>query len=335
MENKEHSPVYLFIPIYNLHFIDTKSVDIDGAKIYTVNDFHSIFNKKDFLHPDELYEDTRQMYPGCIITREWASCVYTKELNLVNSCAPEDQKHNDEIIENALHEFELFLIAMRLYKGGNVQINNAYILSNDFSASYNTSISTYIECLKNYSFSKSRICSLDGYNLNKVDIPYILEKKEKIKKALEKLETPINFFMSYYQTTDLAEKIIKLCTVWEASLLNDRRTELTYCLKIRGSYFLGKNLKTTFGTAYDIRSNLLHSGTPPQDIIRKLKNIVCLPDYATQDDVSYMFYFVKNNLEPITRDIINKFVDLHIETGKNLEQLAQSIDDDFFNSFPI
>ena len=56
---------------------------------------------------------------------------------------------------------------------------------------------------------------------------------------------------------------------------------------------------------------------------------------GTVGDVSYMFYFVKNNLEPITRDIINKFVDLHIETGKNLEQLAQSIDDDFFNSFPI
>ena len=182
MENKEQSPVYLFIPIYNLHFINTKSIDIDGAKIYTVNDFHSIFNKKDFLHPDELYEDTQQLRLGQIITREWASYVYAKELNLVNSYATEDQKHNDEIIENALHEFELLLIAMRLYKAGNVQMNNTYILSKDFSASYNTGMSTYIECLKNYSFSKSRICSLDSYNLNETDIPCILEKKKKLKK---------------------------------------------------------------------------------------------------------------------------------------------------------
>ena len=83
-----------------------------------------------------------------------------------------------------------------------------------------------------------------------------------------------------------------------------------------------RNLSDVFKIAYEIRSKLLHTGTIPN--LTKLANLIKVED---KTDISKIFIFLKDYLEPITREIINKFMINYIKTGKNLKHLSESIDE--------
>ena len=88
---------------------------------------------------------------------------------------------------------------------------------------------------------------------------------------------------------------------------------------------LKKDLSLIFKTAYDLRSQLLHSGNVTNfSLLRKV-----ISD-STKNDNERLFLFIKEYMEPITREILEKFIKNYLETQKSLEKIAQSLDKSVF-----
>lgn len=314
---------YFIAPLYNVSITaDVSNINLGNYNIIT-NDF--IFQNlgKTLYGIEDLYVDIQKPQLGMICTRPVAKYMLFKRIDLYSDNV-ENFNNNKQIQEQIAKDVVCLLTTMRIVLGGNIQINRCYILSEREYHNFGLSLSTSLDHIDNSLYIENKIYHLDNYILSEENIKVINEYKENISKSNPAMWLPISYFMSYYSTTNLIEKIIKLCTVWETTLLNDRKTELQYCLMVRGSSLLNSNLNLLFKIAYDIRSQLIHTGNISTfNQLHKLVN-------TSKDDIENLFVFIKKFMEPVTREILKKFISIYIKTNKKLESIAKSIDDDIF-----
>lgn len=318
---KNQHLVYFIVPIYNVN-VDEKLLNksFAGFKILLNT---AIFQKyrEELYYPDDLFQDIELPQSGMLIKRPTARYVFLKKLYFYNGYNEDINHKNNVIIDNEIQNFMNLIVAMRLLKSGNIQINRVYILGKAEHHSFNLSISSSLDAMNNFFIDNKDYNFLSNYAISKKDLNNTLKIKNNLTKCHQNLWLPISYFMSYYKTPNLTDKLIRLCTIWEATLLNDCENELNYRLIIRGSAFLEKDLSEIFKIAYNIRSKLLHTGSIP-----KLTKLTSLIGSEDKTDISKIFIFLKDYLEPITRKIINKFMINHLKTGKNLKDLSESID---------
>ena len=265
--------------------------------------------------------------PGQIYRRNTAKYLLIKELQVESLVTKQgfNSNINDGLYKKEQETIITWIFALRLLYPGNIQVNQSYSVSKNFYASYCLSIGTMIDNLNNvWNFSQDEFCSLDNYSLGKVSPEKLSIMVTKCSQNYSSMKIPLNYWNSYYQERDLANKIIKLATVWEATLLNDKRNELQYTLKIRGSYVLQKDSRKIFELAYTVRSKLLHTGFVDQKTINRINEY--LGKYYKYTWTT-LFYFMKNVLEPLTRDILTYFLNSIAQTHLNLEQTARGIDE--------
>lgn len=73
----------------------------------------------------------------------------------------------------------------------------------------------------------------------------------------------------------------------------------------RGSYLLHQNLSDILKLAYDLRSEIVHSGKISNKTLNKIKNKPYIMNSMEEDiDFGVLFNFLINYLEPITREIL-------------------------------
>ena len=138
---------------------------------------------------------------------------------------------------------------------------------------------------------------------------------------------PINYFMQYYRTNSMYDRIIKLAIVLESSVLAGIKGELNYRLKIRASAFLKRDCKKILDMFYKLRSSIVHNGTIDIkcfDDIRKIIN-----DEQCSNSKA-LFVFVSDYIEHLVRDILYKSFEIFAEdeTIKNYNQLFLSVDNE-------
>lgn len=320
MQTDKNYSAYVIVPLYNVSIDnDILNMNIGEYNIVT-NDF--IFQNLDdkLYNKENLYEDIQKPHLGTECKRPLAKYALFKKIDYVGEFLNKNQQIQEQLVE----DIAILLIAMRIAYKGNIQINRCYIFAERGYCSLNLNLSTSLDYIYNFIFIKNNMYFLDNYILSKNIIKFINEFKNDILMSKLALWIPISYFMSYYSTTDLIEKIIKLCTVWETTLLNDRKAELQYCLRVRGSSLLNSDLNLMFKIAYDIRSQLIHTGNiNSTNLLHKLVD-------KGKDDTENLFIFIKDHMEPVTRDILKKIIIIHLKTGKNLEKIAKSIDDEIF-----
>lgn len=325
MSSDEFYKSYFIVPLYNVSVNENIiNEDLNGYKIVT-NDF--IFQNLDgkLFNSEDLYEDIKKPCAGMLYKRPLARYVLIKELDLFQGYDKEISDRNQSIRDNIAEDFSFLLTAMRLKYTGNIQVNRVYALADKEHCSFNLPLSTELSFIDRVFYIDTKMFWWDEYELSLDMWKNIWEYKNKISESASALWLPISYFMSYYSVVNLTEKIIKLCTVWETTLLNDRKSELQYCLMVRGSSLLKKDLSLIFKTAYDLRSQLLHSGNVTNfSLLRKV-----ISD-STKNDNERLFLFIKEYMEPITREILKKFIKNYLETPKSLEKIAQSLDKSVF-----
>lgn len=316
---------YFIVPLYNVSIdMDIINEELNGYKIVTDDFvFQNLTGK--LFNPEDLYEDIKKPFAGMLSKRPLARYVLIKELKLFQGYDKEILDRNQSIRDKVVEDVSFLLTAMRLNCAGNIQINRGYALAEKEHCSFNLPLSTELNFIDNVFYIDTKIFWWNEYNLSRDTWKKIWEYKDKISKSAVALWLPISYFMSYYSVVNLTEKLIKLCTVWETTLLNDRKSELQYCLMVRGSSLLNKDLSLVFKTAYDLRSQLLHSGNVTNfSLLRKV-----ISD-NTKNDIERLFVFIKEYMEPITREILEKFIENYLETQKSLEKIAQSLDKSVF-----
>lgn len=326
MENKTLS--YYIVPLYNVDPTDMDPRILpDGYKLISNREFFAKYRPYLVNHHSDLEADIQITWEGQIVKRVTATYLLMKELQVQSLF--EGKKFNpdinDELYKREQETIIEWIFALRLLCSGNIQVYQSYSLSKDFYASYSLSIGTIIDNLDNvWNFSKEEICSLDNYLLGQVKSDDLSAMLFKCKNNYLSMKIPLNYWISYYQERDLINRIIKLAIIWEATLLNDKKNELQYTLKMRGSCVLQKDIRKVFDLAYNVRSQLLHTGLVEQKTINRINEY--LGKYY-KNTWTTLFYFIKDVLEPMTRNILVHFLDSINENHLTLEQTAISIDD--------
>ena len=323
--SEEKILAYFMVPIYNVSVDkDIIGKDFNGYKIITSKDFHENYKKSLFVQ-DDMLEDIVEPFPGLVVKRPIALYLIIKEVYLYLD--PRKQENN-QIEEKEVFEFDLLITALRLKSEGYIHVNKGYFLSKSRYSTSSLQIKTMLEAIDGYLRIGNKLFSFEYYKPTEASILAALELKNKIYKAHTSIYLPLSYFNSYYSSSSLLDKIIKLTTIWEASLLNDQHTEIQHRLIIRCSCFLKKDLRDILRMAYDIRSRVLHTGAFKDfDKLKKLlKN-------TTAHDWEAIFLFIKDYLEEITREILIKFLDVSASENKDLKTIAAEIDEKVFEKF--
>ena len=328
---KALKPFYLILPIYNVD-VDRGIIEekiFEDYTIITSENFHK--NYLNFLHDfnNLLFEDIRPPKVGRCITRPEAKYIIIKEAKLENVFSREQEIKNQELINYEINQIELLITAMRLYRSGSIHINKIYFLSDASFYTQNTKVSTTLYDINRHYILNKEFYSYDTYKIDSTSIQQIAEIIEKLKKMQNRFWLPLSYFNQYYASYDIIEKLIKLSIIWESTILSDKKDELRYTLSMRGSFLLGKNIGEVLKIAYDLRSSIVHTGDINSTLVKKIKKIL-QNDYS---DFGILFYFIKDHLEQITRDILNSFLSKLQNNKEPIEKIATKIDAEIFDKF--
>ena len=318
---------YYIVPLFN---IDPQGMDPqifpDGYKLVSTQEFLTQYRPFLTNYLGDLEQDVRMAVRGQMDGRVVAMYLLIKELQVQPLIANQrvSPDINDELYKREQETIIKWLFALRLLYPGNIQVNQAYSVNKSFYASYCLSVGTMIDNLDNvWNFSKDELCSLDNYSLSRVKREELAVMITKCSKNYSSMKIPLNYWIAYYQERELINKIIKLATVWEVTLLNDKKNELQYALKMRGSCVLRRDARKIFELAYSVRSELLHTGLVEHKTINRINEFL---GTHYKHEWSTLFYFMKDVLEPMTREILNYFLDALDQNHVNLEETARDID---------
>ena len=251
---------YYIVPLYN---VDPSEMDPKilpcGYRLISNQEFFAKYRPDLTTYLGDLAEDIKIVHRGEIYKRVTATYLLIKELFVHPLIA---LGVNDELYKKEQETIIEWIFALRLLHSGNIQVNQSYSVSQSFYSSYCLTIGTMIDNLDNvWNFSRDERCTLDDYSLGKVNSEELSAMIVKCSKHYPTMKIPLNYWNLYYQERELINKIIKLATVWEVTILNDKKNELQYALKMRGSYVLGKDVRKIFELAYSVRSELLHDSS--------------------------------------------------------------------------
>lgn len=331
---KKEIGTYIFVPLYNVCIDpnilgkDFHTFDIISTTQF-FNEYSSKFQQYGFHYQTLQLEWNLQQHLGYLEKYPVANFLIRTGGKLPHIV---DQKTNDYaqgIINKGLNAVVNYLMAMRLYKSGNIQIERYYVISPEMSGTgflAESTVKEYIDLKDNYSDER-----WNEYKIAETDVPKIITLCKKMNSVIDIINIPITYFQEYYSSKNTFDKLLKLITVWECTLLNDCRSELTYKLQVRGSNLLSEDLSKFFKIAYELRSDIIHTGKPSDKIEKQLRKFLNTTNDKSLSDM--LVIFVRDYMEPITRRILLRFVDKAVETHQNLEQIAQSIDSEVFNIF--
>lgn len=313
---------YYIVPLFNIEPEGMNPQILpNGYKLISNQEFFAKYRPTLTDYLGDLAEDIKIIHQGEFYKRVTSTYLLIKELYVHSLIA---LNINDELYKKEQESIIEWIFSLRLLYPGNIQVNQAYSVSKSFYSSYCLTIGTMIDNLDNiWNFSKEEFCSLDNYALNRVKPEELAVMIKKCSKNYPSMKIPLNYWIAYYQERELINKIIKLATVWEVTLLNDKKSELQYALKMRGSCILRKDARKIFELAYSVRSELLHTGLVERKTINRINEFL---GTHYKHEWSTLFYFMKDVLEPMTRDILNYFLNTIDQTHSNLEETARNID---------
>lgn len=336
MNSEKRIENYLVVPLYNVR-VETKFLNkkfMGHYKIVSTQDFHKYYINKLMDDNKLLATDVLLPLPGKAITRLFSFYVLIKKLKTINNgLSEENYIHNEKIQSLEIRKLDSLITSLRLSNPGNIQINSIYFLSNKSFYRTHTYISTSLSNIERSYKDKTHDFVNDYYFDDFIINDSNIKKAKKFLKTLlklsDRLEIPLYYFAEYYANYNLTDKLIKLATIWETTILSDRKDALTYVLGVRISYILKKDLSKISNLAYNLRSSLIHTGWIKKDLLKKLNKILN-KEYST---TGALVNFIKEYLEPITRSILNSFMQIMIvkEEKFTLSQIAQEIDQYMLN----
>lgn len=272
----------------------------------------------------DLKNDIRQRQKGEVVTRTLAKYILLKETDINNFENIEQEKRKNDINKIKI-EIEKFILAARLIARGKIQINNGYIFSSYYYSCFQLHSSTVLDNIQAYFYSEE-ICFEQLYKIDETSFTNIINEINILEPLNdEKLMIPMLYFMQYYSSGNLFDRIIKLSIILESTMLADCREELKYRLNIRTCHFLQEDISNILSVFYDIRSSIVHNGCIEKTLYKKIKTAT-LNQYA--NDMESLFYFVQMKVEPIVRNILYKSFTLFATSKeiKDYEQLMGQID---------
>ena len=335
-DNATMVDTYILVPLYNVS-ISAKILNktIHGYKFITsecyFNELRPLFSQNFYMRKNvAIDEDLLQVQLGAVSSRPKASYLLVKKLKLPKSVDGKTYKIKEEELEKVYHDIVDFIIACRLEKTGDIHINTVHTIS---SSSY-TALTLGIQTPTDYIWKTSDyyLRHKNLYEINEKDIKNIFKIKKQytgVLKINEEIMFPIKYFMQYYSTSDIFDKIVKLAISWESCILKDDKTELGFRLMIRTSALLKKDLSECLKLAYDMRSSIVHNGILEDKHEKKLRKY-----FSSNEDTEVLLgTFVKEYLEEVTRQILKKII-LKINKNKiRLKDVVTQIDQEIFESF--
>jgi hypothetical protein len=327
--SKSTTPHYLVLPLY-IARVDLNVLNkefLDGYKIISISDFHKNYIEQLYDHDNLLHDDVRLPQVGQTINRPSAHYVLLKEVTLINDHTEAGRKKDDAIMNDEVQKLDLFISALRLLSSGSIHTHKVYFLSDVTHNNNVLKTSTSLYDINTWYRNTEKHCFWEQYDISADTLKSVGGIIENLQRTFDRFWLPMSYFNQYHSSYDLADKIIKLSIIWESTLLNGKRDELRYSLSVRGSYLLERDLGDILKTAYDIRSNIVHTGDVSPDVIKRVKRII--GEDGTAFDV--LFKFVKIYLEPITRDILNGFLQKILDNNKGLSRIANELDGEIFS----
>ncbi len=333
-KNLDEVGTYIFVPVYNVA-IDPKILgkEFHGFDIISTVEFFNKyvpqFQKYGWLYSSLQLDWSLQHHLGVFEKYPVANFLIRTGAKLPHFIDQVSSNRAEDIIDSGLNCIENYIMTFRLYKAGHIQIERYYAISSEMSTSgffQSSTVKEYIVQIEESAYRKWNI-----YKITQDDVPQIVALGKKLNNVMDIVNLPMQYFMEYYNAKDNFDKILKLVTIWECTLLNDCSSELNYRLKVRGSKCLKQNLSKFFQLAYGIRCDIVHTGEISNKIEKQLRAFLNA-DKAPNLSL-LLLVFVRDYMEPITRKVLLYFVEKASETHQTLEQIAEAIDSEIFETF--
>ncbi len=320
----------VFVPIYNIKVSnDVVNTAVFGnytlVKTTRIQDLY-----KNYLFPHDLFarqflKDISVKHPDKSVFYPCATVVLVKEIENIDT---DEENHKTAIaIKN---EVDNIMLALRLVDKGFCQVNNAYILSCAHSRCQQLATSSKLEnIVVPHRTTTGSLVLEDIYNLNKETLNKAIDTFNMLRNMKAKIFVPTTYFNKYYDSLTPHERIIQMAIVFESSLLAGTTDELNYRMILRTSTLLGKNVEDLMKLFYTVRSNIIHNGSIGKnkgykDILKKLRKIT---EIDSEDETELLFYFVKDHVEPILREVLYKSFKIFAEDKlDNFEALTKELD---------
>lgn len=314
----------LFIPLFNIEVEENllRKDFINKYKILPSEDitlepqnyvFATDSNTRTFI------KDITLNGPNKWLLHPYAKFVLCKTVLLQN----DDDKTIVAAKETYKKEVDKILLSLRLVSDGFCQVNNLYMLANGHSIVTAMLSSSQIEnvCMSHRSY-KGTLLGENLYNLTtKVfnDAQKEFEKIDSIEKNV--ISIPSSYFHKCYNSVTPSDRILNLAIVLESTMLAGKSQELTYRLLLRTSAFLEKDVKKVLEYFYTLRSEIIHNGTIPDFNSKKnqkdlYKPLAKITGIEAKDCTELIFYFIKNHVEPLVREVLRKSFHIFAEDAK-------------------
>lgn len=307
---------YLVLPIY-VATVDADALNkdfLDGYSIVSVKHFHEKYIDKLSDFNGLLHSDIPLPMPGMAITRPEAQYILLKK---IESCNDENS------INSEIYKLDLIITALRLLEQGCLHVHRIYFLSRTTHRNQGLATSTSLYDIDNCRFfDNGKLLLFKQYHISVDTLQKVKPLMENIASIYDRFWLPLFYFNQYHSSKNLIDKLIKLSIVWESTILTGNQGELSYRFCVRGTHLLKENVNLILKAAYDLRSSIVHSGEIDPGAMKKMRK------FSNKDDSNFLilFNFIKEHLEPITRNILNKFLQMMLADNKNLDQIASDID---------
>lgn len=313
-------------PIYNVIVDnDVLGVDFNDYIIISAAEFHQNYASKLYCRDIGLLDDVKLPIRGAIVERPIAKYMIISYLELEDENEQSVIEANNKKINEFFAGFCFLIMALRWLAPGNIQVNNAYVLSSRSSKRNDFGISTPLPNIRNrYSEGPNSLFFRD-YKITRDIMGAAMSLGQTLVDNYQSIEYPAVYFNQYYQTFHLQDKLIKLMTLFETSLMCDSPVEKQYALICRGCFFLNKNIGPILKCAYSLRSEYLHSGDISQKTIKKVKTIV-----GVEEAWKALFVFITAYLEPIVRQLLNGLLRELIVSRKSINQIDKELDEQIY-----
>lgn len=313
-------------PIYNVD-VDSEvlGVNYNDYTIISASEFHENYISQLYCENIGLLNDIKLPQPGSIVERPTARYIIISYIDLEEGSGQDIISANDKKIDDFFCTFCFLIMALRWLAPGNIQINNAYVLSSSSARRRDFGISTSLFELSNMYTVGTNHLFLNNYRITNTLFDRAMELGQNLINNYSVIEYPAVYFNQYYQTYHLQDKLIKLMTLLETSLMGDSPIEKQYALICRGCFFVRENIGSILKCAYSVRSEYLHSGDIKRKTFKKIQQIV-----DRQNEWEALFIFITDYLESITRKVLNKLFQEILTTGHKINQIDHDLDEQIY-----
>jgi len=326
----------IFIPLFNIDVDETllgKEL-LCEYKILKSNDI--LYNIEQFVFAIEPFtnsfvKDITQNGVNKILMHPYAKYVLFKQIVI-----PDNDAALIKVKEKIKEEVDDIILAFRLVSNGYIQVNNCYFVANGHSAFTMMKSSSQVEniCISHRSRQNNLLVE-NLYNLN-CKLFNDIKEQFSIIKNVKNSNTSIamDYLHKCYNTNTPYDRIINLAIILESTMLAGKNEELNYRLFLRTSALLGRDVKELLETFYSIRSDIVHNGIIQEksskkknkkDIYDRISKII---NIERKDKTELVFYFVKDYIEPLVREILCKTYKIFVDNTSitNYEELNCQIE---------